>query len=103
MTSQQLSVKVAINSWRQVVERADKIFSNLHRRPTFERAGTRKEPSHLSLGASHRYSRRDVFDSGFRTAAAPRTGCHLRLQSRQDSHTAPFCGRAKKILGRSER
>jgi len=29
MTSQQLSVKVAINSWRQVVERADKIFSNL--------------------------------------------------------------------------
>lgn len=29
MTSQQLSVKVAINSWRLVVERADKIFSNL--------------------------------------------------------------------------
>ena len=29
MTSQQLSVKVAIGSWRQVVERADKIFSNL--------------------------------------------------------------------------
>jgi hypothetical protein len=29
MTSQQLFVKVAINSWRLVVERADKIFSNL--------------------------------------------------------------------------
>jgi uncharacterized damage-inducible protein DinB len=29
MTSQQLSVKVAINSWRSVLERADKIFSNL--------------------------------------------------------------------------
>ena len=29
MTSQQLSVKVAINSWRLVVERVDKIFSNL--------------------------------------------------------------------------
>jgi hypothetical protein len=29
MTSQQLSVKVAINSWRLVLERADKIFSNL--------------------------------------------------------------------------
>jgi len=29
MTSQQLSVKVAINSWRLVVERADKMFSNL--------------------------------------------------------------------------
>jgi len=29
MTSQQLSVKVAINSWRLVLERADKKFSNL--------------------------------------------------------------------------
>jgi hypothetical protein len=29
MTSQQLSVKVAVNSWRLGVERADKIFSNL--------------------------------------------------------------------------
>jgi hypothetical protein len=29
MTSQQLSVTVAINSWRLVLERADKIFSNL--------------------------------------------------------------------------
>src|SRR5260370_38149229 len=29
MTSQQLSVKVAINSWRLVLERTDKIFSNL--------------------------------------------------------------------------
>jgi DinB family protein len=29
MTPQQLSVKVAINSWRLAVERADKIFSNL--------------------------------------------------------------------------
>lgn len=29
MKSQQLSVKVAINSWRLVVERADKTFSNL--------------------------------------------------------------------------
>ena len=29
MTSQQLSVKVALNSWTLVVERADKIFSNL--------------------------------------------------------------------------
>jgi uncharacterized damage-inducible protein DinB len=29
MTSQQLSVKVALNSWNLVVERADKIFSNL--------------------------------------------------------------------------
>jgi len=29
MTPQQLSVKVAINSWRLVLERADKIFSNL--------------------------------------------------------------------------
>jgi hypothetical protein len=29
MTSQQLSVKVAINSWRLGVERTDKIFSNL--------------------------------------------------------------------------
>ena len=29
MTSQQLSVKVAINSWRLVIERADKIFSDL--------------------------------------------------------------------------
>ena len=29
MTSQQLSVKVAINSWRLVIERADKIFSEL--------------------------------------------------------------------------
>ena len=29
MTSQQLSVKVAINSWRLVLERADKIFSTL--------------------------------------------------------------------------
>jgi uncharacterized protein (TIGR00369 family) len=28
MTPQQLSVKVAINSWKLVVERADKIFSN---------------------------------------------------------------------------
>jgi hypothetical protein len=32
MTSQQLSVTVAINSWRLVVERADKIFSNLTER-----------------------------------------------------------------------
>ena len=31
MTSQQLSVKVAINSWRLVLERADKIFSTLTR------------------------------------------------------------------------
>jgi hypothetical protein len=29
MTSQQLSVRVAINSWKLVVERADKVFSNL--------------------------------------------------------------------------
>ena len=29
MTSQQLLVTVAINSWRLVVERADKLFSNL--------------------------------------------------------------------------
>jgi hypothetical protein len=29
MTSQQLSVKVAINSWRAVLERTDKIFSSL--------------------------------------------------------------------------
>jgi hypothetical protein len=29
MTSQQLSVKVALNSWNLVLERADKIFSNL--------------------------------------------------------------------------
>jgi DinB superfamily len=29
MTSQQLSVKVAINSWRLALERADKKFSNL--------------------------------------------------------------------------
>jgi len=29
MTSHQLSVKVALNSWRLGVERADKIFSNL--------------------------------------------------------------------------
>src|SRR5467141_1544610 len=29
MTSQQLSVKVAINSWRLVLERTDKIFSNV--------------------------------------------------------------------------
>jgi hypothetical protein len=29
MTSEQLSVKVAINSWRAVLERADKIFSSL--------------------------------------------------------------------------
>jgi hypothetical protein len=29
MTSQQLSVNVAVNSWRLGVERADKIFSNL--------------------------------------------------------------------------
>jgi hypothetical protein len=29
MTSQQLSVKVAINSWRAVLERTDKIFSAL--------------------------------------------------------------------------
>ena len=29
MTSLQLSVKVALNSWNLVVERADKIFSNL--------------------------------------------------------------------------
>ena len=29
MTSQPLSVKVAINSWRLVLERADKIFSTL--------------------------------------------------------------------------
>ena len=29
MTSQQLSVKVAINSWRLVLERTDKIFSTL--------------------------------------------------------------------------
>jgi len=29
MTSQQLSVKVAINSWRLVLERTDKMFSNL--------------------------------------------------------------------------
>ena len=29
MTSQQLSVKVALNSWNLVVERADKVFSNL--------------------------------------------------------------------------
>ena len=32
MTSQQLSVTVAINSWRLVVERADKIFSNVTER-----------------------------------------------------------------------
>ena len=31
ITSQQLSVKVAINSWRLVLERADKIFSTLTR------------------------------------------------------------------------
>ncbi len=30
MTSQQLSVKVAINSWKLVVERADKTFSKLN-------------------------------------------------------------------------
>jgi len=29
MTSQQLSLRVAINSWKLVVERADKVFSNL--------------------------------------------------------------------------
>ena len=29
MTSQQLSVRVAVNSWRLVVERADRVFSNL--------------------------------------------------------------------------
>jgi hypothetical protein len=29
MTSQQLSVNVAVNSWRLGVESADKIFSNL--------------------------------------------------------------------------
>jgi len=29
MTSHQLSVKVAINSWRLVLERGDKIFSTL--------------------------------------------------------------------------
>ena len=29
MTSQKLSVQVAINSWRLVAERANKIFSNL--------------------------------------------------------------------------
>jgi hypothetical protein len=29
MTSQQLAVKVALNSWNLVLERADKIFSNL--------------------------------------------------------------------------
>jgi DinB family protein len=29
MTSQQLSVRVAINSWKLVVESADKVFSNL--------------------------------------------------------------------------
>jgi uncharacterized damage-inducible protein DinB len=29
MTSQQLSTKVAINSWKQVIERATKTFSNL--------------------------------------------------------------------------
>jgi uncharacterized damage-inducible protein DinB len=29
MTSQQLSVRVVINSWKLVLERADKVFSNL--------------------------------------------------------------------------
>ena len=56
MTSQQLSVNVAVNSWRLGVESADKIFQILPKTSTFERSRTRKEPPHLSLGTSDRYS-----------------------------------------------
>src|SRR5258708_34040458 len=74
-----------------------------HRRPIAERSGARKEPPHVYLGASDCDSRRHVSDSGLRTATAPRTGCHLRLQSGEDGNTTSFRSRAEEVFGRSER
>ena len=71
MTSHELPVKVAINSWRLVVERADEIFSRLTEDQLLREVAPGKEPCHLSVGTSYCPERQNVFDSGRGTQAAP--------------------------------
>jgi len=81
MTSQQSSVNVAINSWKLVVERAGKIFSNLTEDQLLKEAAPGKNRliyiwGHLTAIHDAMFP---ILDLGLRLH--PRTGCHLRLQS----------------------
>jgi hypothetical protein len=83
MTSHELPVKVAINSWRLVVERADKIFSRHTEDQLLGEVAPEKNRAIYLWGTSDCSSRQNVYDSGPGTPVAPGPGCCIHRQFRQ--------------------
>jgi hypothetical protein len=99
MTSHKLSVQVAINSWRLVVERANKIFSGLTEDQLLKEVAPGR--NRLIYLWGHLTAIHDAMSAVLGLGERPHPELDAIFVSSPDRTGAqlPPCGRAEKILG----